>query len=139
MQGLTVDFASSALDIEQVRDLRRSVLCGELHWPRDIVQGPQDDGAHLALAMLGPKPVASGRLSKHEGDWAVDLIAVVAALRQKGVGRAVMEALEAKAKALGIGRLAAISPPESLVFFEQLGYKVYRRDDGFVILEKWLV
>ena len=118
MNGLVIAEAASLLDIEQVKDIRRSVLCGELNWPRETVEDPADSGAILFLASLGPKPVACARLIVREGETHIECVAVLARFRRMGIGRALMAALEAKA---GASTHVLVAGPNQ-AFFEACAY-----------------
>jgi GNAT superfamily N-acetyltransferase len=120
VKGLLVSLAKSPFDIEQVRDIRRSVLCGELNWPREVVEDPADldPSASLFLASLGPKPLASARLIRREGAWHAEALAVLPHFRGQGAGRALLSALEDAAN----GRLWAAPTDAAAPFFEHCGY-----------------
>ena len=118
MSLFSVHEAASQLDIEQVRDIRRSVLCGELNWPREAVEDPVDAKGILFLASAGHKPVASLRLVRREGKFQVECLAVLERFRRQGIGRALLEAAEAKAKACCQAHV--IGPNRA--FFEACGY-----------------
>lgn len=115
---MTITEAVSALDIEQVRDIRRSVLCGELNWPTDSVEDPADSGAVLFLASVGPKPVGSLRLILRQGKHHIECLAVLERFRRQGIGRALMQAAEAKAGATTYA--AALGPNQA--FFTACAY-----------------
>jgi ribosomal protein S18 acetylase RimI-like enzyme len=118
LTGLVIAEAASALDIEQVRDIRRSVLCGELNWPRETVEDPADSGAILFLASLGPKPLASARLIKREGQWHIESLAVLQRFRRQGIGRALLAAMEARAASST--HIFQLGPNQA--FFSSCGY-----------------
>jgi GNAT superfamily N-acetyltransferase len=119
---IAITFASSALEKAQIQDLRRSVLCGELHWPREIVEDDADGAAQLALATLGAKPVATGRLIEREGCFYLELVAVLQRFRALGIGRSLVEAIEARARQAGATRLRVLAPDSARDYFGKLGY-----------------
>lgn len=137
MSSVSVAPAQSPLDIEQVRDLRRSVLCGELNWPREFVDDPADSGASLFLASLGAKPVGSARLSIHDGAGQAELLAVLPRFRRQGIGRLLLEALEAEARKRSLSCLRSLAVGDSRAFFEACGYQA-AKDATKATLEKWL-
>ncbi len=112
----------SRLELEQAQDIRRSVLCGELHLSRDIVADGLDAQALVLLACVGPKPVGTGRLIQREGQWAIEALAVLSPWRRQGVGRALAQALvEAATVRQGLV-LCAISPKSAGLFFDACGF-----------------
>lgn len=134
MTTLAVTVAQSALDIEQVRDIRRSVLCGELNWPRELVQDPSDTQALLVLASLGAKPVGSARLIKRDSKFQIEVVAVLERFRRQGIGRAMLVALESRAK----GELLVMHPGPDTAFFERCGYVRHKGVTALIQLEKCL-
>jgi GNAT superfamily N-acetyltransferase len=101
MKGLQVAAVRGALELEQIQDLRRSVLCGELNWPRDVVREPQDATASHFLASLGSKPVGSARLSEIGGRFFLELLLVLSSFRRQGIGRELVAAAAAEAQKKG--------------------------------------
>lgn len=122
MTSLTLSFCQARLDLEQARDLRRSVLCGELGWPREVVNDPADAQGQVALGLLGPKPVATARLAQRQGEWTIEAMAVLPAFRGKGIGRSLIETLELRARALGVLRLSLLCPESAQAYFERFAY-----------------
>ena len=119
MTTFSVSIAESSLDIEQARDIRRSALCGELNWPREIVSDPADLDATLAIAMLGAKPVASARLIRRDGVDHIELLAVLERFRKMGIGRSLLEVLEKKSGQA----VHVLAPGPESAFFEHCGYR----------------
>ena len=119
---ITIGFVSSSLERAQAEDLRRSVLCGELHWPREVVEEKGDSAAQLALVCLGPKAIATGRLIQREGFWHLELLAVLERFRKQGVGKRLVEALEERALQQGATRLRVLATEELCAYFGKMGY-----------------
>jgi GNAT superfamily N-acetyltransferase len=135
--GLKVSVATSSLDIEQVRDLRRSVLCGEMNWSREWVEDPSDAKAVLALASVGQKPVASARLAERDGKFYVEVLAVLERFRRQGIGRRLMSTLEQWTQERKGSGLSVLAPSSIAPFFEHLGYQAVVSAQDLVTLEKW--
>jgi ribosomal protein S18 acetylase RimI-like enzyme len=136
MIDLRVVVASTNLDKEQVRDLRRSVLCGELNWPRESVEDPSDDRSVLLLASLGPKPVGCVRLQQEGHTFHIEVLAVLERFRKQGIGRRLVLELEKKAQEMGATAMAVLAPLSIAPFFEHLGYQSIPTADGFCRLGK---
>lgn len=134
MTGLNLVFAQTALDIEQVRDIRRSVLCGELNWPRELVQDPSDNQGLLILASLGAKPVGSARLIQRDGKYQIEVFAVLDRFRRQGIGRAMLSALELRAQE----SVVIMHPGPDTSFFERCGYTRLEKQGDLIPLEKRL-
>lgn len=98
MKGLQVSAVRGALELEQIQDLRRTVLCGELDWPREVVREAQDALAIHFLASLGPKPLGSARLSENGGRFFLELLLVLSNFRRQGIGRELVDAAAAEAQ-----------------------------------------
>jgi GNAT superfamily N-acetyltransferase len=122
---------ASSLEREQVQDLRRTVLCGELHWQREAVDDGWDADADLALVMDGAKPLATARLIHRLDEWWVDLVAVLPARRGQGLGREVVAFLAAVAKQKGASGLRVLAPKETAPFFQACGF-VEEQDAGIL-------
>jgi GNAT superfamily N-acetyltransferase len=127
-----VILASSNLDLEQARDLRRSVLCGELNWPREVVDDPADAQGSVFLAMLGPKPVGSARLIQREGKFHVECLAVLERFRRQGIGRALLSSMEQRAQSC----VVVLAQGAHVEFFEHCGYSFMSDAESLVRLEK---
>jgi ribosomal protein S18 acetylase RimI-like enzyme len=132
MTSLQVALASSTLDLEQARDLRRSVLCGELNWPREVVEDPADLESMVLLACLGPKPVGSARLIRRDGQYHIECLAVLERFRRQGIGRALLSFAEAKAQSC----VVALVTGTDIAFFERCGYSFVSESESLVRLEK---
>jgi GNAT superfamily N-acetyltransferase len=127
---------TTALDLAQARDLRRSVLCGELNWPRELVEDPVDEASFLVLASLGPKPLGSARLARRGADFHIEVLAVLDRFRRQGLGRALVAALEQEARSAQARTILALTPPAQAPFFAHLGYAQAESKDGFLRMEK---
>jgi len=81
----------------------------------------------------GERPVGAARLRPKDPDAAavgkVERVAVLAAAREAGVGRALMDALEAHGRERGFDRFLLHSQTHAAGFYASLGYE--RRGDEF--------
>jgi|SRR5665213_2671744 len=126
----------SALDRELARDLRRSVLCGELNWDREAVDDGGDETASIALLFDGVKPVATGRLIRRAQRHWVDLVAVLPRERRRGRGAAVVALLTALAKSESAQALWVLAPLECASFFRACGFEGDSAGDPIQVLHK---
>jgi len=93
MPSIQVRPAASSVDREQAFDIRRSVLCGELHLGREAARDPFDEEAFHLLALDGEKPVGTGRLLRRGSHWIIEHVAVLAPYRRQGTGRSLAAGL----------------------------------------------
>lgn len=127
-----IEGAGDRLAREQAADLRRSVLCGELHLSRALVEDGLDqaEGVWLGLAWAGDKPVATLRLRLEGGLGRVEHLAVLPSYRRQGLASALL--LEARQRAVAAGALAclAIGPSSADPFFVAQGFLCLQNADG---------
>ena len=133
MLDLSIRPALSPLEREQAFDIRRTVLCGELHLGREAARDPFDDQALILVGWLGEKPVATGRMVERAPWWVVEHLAVLGPWRRQGVGRALLAAFRSQAEAKGLARLLAVGPSSALPFLQAGGFRLENEDDGVVL------
>lgn len=117
---------TSNLELELIQDIRRSVLCGELHLSRDIVADGLDAGSLVLGAWAGPRPVGTARLTQRQGQWALETLAVLAPWRLQGIGRELVQALAEAARAKGADALWAVAPQPAAPFLGQAGFEAWQ-------------
>lgn len=132
---LEVRAADGRLEREQAQDLRRSVLCGELHLHRDLVDDGQDggEGTWLGIAWSGPKPVGTLRLRRGPDAWHLELLAVLPQQRRSGVARALLEAALKVARRDASVPVMAVGPLEASAFFKSQGFDVLAQESGLTV------
>ena len=128
----------SPLEIEQACDIRRSVLCGELHLGREAARDADDDTAHLVLALEGEKPVATGRLVQRGGLHLLEHLAVLPRFRRLGAGRAMVAYFVTAAKEAGVRELVAVAPQSARAFFVAVEFVVEKEDGEVALLRRQL-
>lgn len=74
------------------------------------------------LIMDGPAPVATGRLRNYEGKAKFERITVAVDRQGQGIGRLLMQALEAWAHEIGLREALVTGKLEVLDFYLKLGY-----------------
>jgi GNAT superfamily N-acetyltransferase len=133
MTPIIIRPAGSALDKEQCFDLRRSVLCGELHLGREAGRDPFDDEAQHRLAWDGDKPVGTGRLLRRGSHWVIEHLAILPGYRRQGLGRRLLAELVQAARREQAARLLALGPLGALPFLQACGFELESQDDGVVL------
>lgn len=126
--GFSVRACASRLERELAQDLRRSVLCGELHYSRDLVDDGQDDaeGAWLGLAFAGAKPVGTLRLQQ-QGDWILEHLAVLPQWRRQGVASLLLRSALDQARQRSAASVLACAPDVAAPFFLAHGFEPQRQ------------
>jgi GNAT superfamily N-acetyltransferase len=126
---------ASPLDREQAFDIRRSVLCGELHLNREAARDDDDEGAYLALAWEGEKPVGTARLLQRGDFWVLEHLCVLPEQRRQGVASALLGHFKARAQAQGAQDLLVVSPAVSSPFFLKAGFAMQGSQADLVVLK----
>jgi N-acetylglutamate synthase-like GNAT family acetyltransferase len=83
-------------------------------------------GSFVLVAEAGPLMAGIGGLT---GDGEITLLYVAPDFRFQGVSKALLAALEDKARELGLPTCALVSTDTALRFFEARGYTGYDKDD----------
>jgi GNAT superfamily N-acetyltransferase len=125
------------LDREQAQDLRRSVLCGELHLDRSVVDDGRDEDAHVAVLWSQHKPVATGRLLKRGGLWVLEHLAVLPAHRRAGAGRRLVDFLCALCRQEEGDAVHSVSPASASPFFRACGFEPLADSGGNAEIIAW--
>lgn len=91
----------------------------------DEVDG-RDPGCEHFLAYLDGAPVGTARLRiTEDGHAKAERVAVLGAHRGRGVGHALMNALEARARALGHAEVVLSAQVDAIPFYLARGYEPY--------------
>jgi predicted GNAT family N-acyltransferase len=119
-QDVGVEITDWASAEAQVMPVRMAVFVVEQGVPEDIERDAFDALSRHAIARdLTRTVVATGRLLP---DGHIGRMAVVAALRGKGVGGAVLEALVAEAARRGLAEVALNAQVHALDFYRRYGF-----------------
>lgn len=110
--------------LEACHTLRRVVFVDEQHVDADLEWDALDPLAEhfLARRTEDALPLGTARLRVVAGRAKAERVAVRADTRKTGVGRALMEALEGRARAHGCGEIVLNAQLTALPFYEALGY-----------------
>jgi predicted GNAT family N-acyltransferase len=109
-------------DLAHCLELRRQVFVVEQGVPLELeCDGQDEDCAHL-IARLGDRVAGTARLRAVAGGAKAERVAVPAELRGRGLGRALMRALEALARERGHARLSLHAQESAVPFYLDLDY-----------------
>lgn len=118
---LTYEFAAGLQGLPQARAIRQAVFVGEQGFCHEFDR--TDETAVEVLVREDGAPVATGRTFPQGGCWMIGRVAVVREARGRGLGAAVVRALENEAKRRGARRLALHAQVRVRGFYEALGYR----------------
>lgn len=110
--------------LDDCLEIRRVVFVEEQHVPlADDVDG-LDPGCDQLVARVDGALAGTARLRLAEGGRVAkgERLAVLEAYRSRGVGMALIRALEARARELGCHALVGAAQVQALGFYEALGY-----------------
>jgi predicted GNAT family N-acyltransferase len=103
-------------------EIRRRVFTVEQRVPEaEEFDGLDDDALHFVAEQAG-RAVGTARLRIQGGVARAQRVAVLPELRGAGIGRELMRALEAEARARGIGEVVLHAQVPVIPFYERLGY-----------------
>ncbi len=116
------DADDSPSAFERCLEIRTRVFVDEQAVSREEEFDGLDASCRHWIALDGDTPVGTARL-RHVDGWAkAERVAVLASHRRAGVGRALMEALEAGARSEGHRRITLNAQLRVIRFYESLGY-----------------
>lgn len=105
--------------------IRRIVFVQGQDVPEDLEVDGLDEGCVHALVRLDGDPVGTARMREVDGVAKVERVAVLAERRGLGLGRALMDVLEAEAVRQGLPRAKLHAQTAVIPFYERLGYTAY--------------
>ncbi len=118
-----VRFASNAAELDAGYALRREVFEVEQKIPRPLDRDPFDFNADHVVVFDGKRCVGTGRVVRLDSRICqIGRMAVASDHRRKGVGDAVLQALEHIAKLRGLSEIVVRSQLPSEPFFRKRGY-----------------
>ncbi|MDP2340605.1 MAG: GNAT family N-acetyltransferase [Deltaproteobacteria bacterium] len=121
---MVVKRVENAAELARCLAIRQRVFVLEQGVPQDLELDDKDPECTHFLASEGDVDTGTARLLRLEGGKAkVQRVAVSANQRKSGVGRALMRALEAEAKAQGCVVVVLSSQVSAIPFYERLGYE----------------
>lgn len=123
---MDVDVVTDEAGVESCFAVREAVFVGEQGVPPERELDGRDDAAtHFLGRDEAGEPIACARLREHEpGTAKVERVAVVADRRGEGLGRAMMDVVEARARDAGYDEVLLHAQVPVVDFYERLGYAV---------------
>lgn len=132
----TVRPAEDPADLEACFRVRKEVFVGEQGVPEEIEYDAHDATAvHVLAVRADGVPLGTGRLLvgeaavEHHGDdpsvGSLGRLAVTREARGRGIGAALVRALEDAARARGLSAMDLHAQSHALRFYERLGYTAY--------------
>lgn len=121
--GTSISVARAGLEqLETCLEIRREVFVRGQQIPEEIELDGLDSGCVHVLARLEGAAVGTARLREVDGCAKAERVAVLARERGLGLGRALMDALEAEARRQRYTELILNAQEEVVPFYERLGY-----------------
>jgi predicted GNAT family N-acyltransferase len=119
--------ARRALLLERAQEIRRVVFVDEqavspaLEW-----DGLDDEAEHFVAwvrSEAGPRALGTARLRRVDGSAKAERVAVRSEARGHGIGRALMAAIESRARTLGLDQVKLHGQVAVEPFYQRLGYE----------------
>lgn len=104
--------------------IRRRVFIDEQGVPESAELDGLDREAVSWIARLGDQPIGTARARILAGSAKAERVAVLPEYRRRGVGEALMLALERWAFEEGLGRVALNAQEAAVPFYKRLGYAI---------------
>lgn len=122
MSAVRVAIASTPRERDDAFAVRIAVFVDEQRIPREEELDDRDAAAVHCVAYVDGAPVGAGRLVPGDGYAKVGRMAVLGPHRGRGIGAAVLAALEREAAARGIGMVRLSAQLAARGFYERAGY-----------------
>ncbi len=90
--------------------------------PSGVVVDGLDGGCAQFIGLVGDEPAGSARLRFTGGEAKAERVAVVAAFRGRGLGVALMQAMEEEAARRGYAAVVLHAQESAIGFYEGIGY-----------------
>ncbi|RXI98214.1 GNAT family N-acetyltransferase [Anaerobacillus alkaliphilus] len=95
--------------------------------PEEEIDQFEDIATHFVIYDDG-KPIGAGRLRELDGFGKVERICIDNDYRSKGIGKILMEAIEAEGKSVGLHSFKLNAQVQAIEFYRKLGYEVYSEE-----------
>lgn len=110
-------------ELDELLDLRRVVFVDEQGVPADLEEDGLDPACtHFVVRDDHGAVVGTARMREYHGSAKAERVAVLASARGTGVGRLLMDALEAEARRQGLPDVRLNAQTSAVPFYERIGY-----------------
>ena len=124
MNGVEISEIVDGGDRDLAFAIRREVFCEEQGVDAAEEFDGRDPDCRLYLARLAGRPVGTARLRESApGEAKIERVAVLKAMRGRGLGRALMERTIADARAAGLSRIVIHAQRHAEAFYASLGFR----------------
>ena len=110
-------------ELPQCQAVRHEVFVVGQGVPKAIEVDGRDGACVHAIARDGDRVVGTARLRQADGKAKAERVAVLAAMRGRGIGVRLMDVLEAEAARMGHAELVLHAQQAVVPFYERLGYE----------------
>jgi predicted GNAT family N-acyltransferase len=119
--------ARDAGEVRAALALRHEVFVVEQGVPlaEEIDEHDETDALHLVAVDAEGRVVATCRLVAEGDTVKLGRVAVAASARRRGIASRLLRESEARARALGAGRIALAAQTDALPLYERAGYSAY--------------
>ena len=122
---MNIKIVSEQQELEQVFSVRTEVFVNEQNVPvEEEIDHLEDESTHFLVTDDEGNPVGAGRFRVVDGGGKVERICIIPEFRSKGVGKALMNAIEQYALSKQIEILKLNAQNQAIPFYEKLGYAV---------------
>jgi N-acetylglutamate synthase-like GNAT family acetyltransferase len=127
--SLSLKFASTAHEIEQIIQLRYEVLRAPWQQPADTATDALEESSFNAYILDEAQTIiACGRLQKNsETLGQIRFMAVSPLFHRKGLGRLIVKAIEDKARDLGLRTIELQARENAVPFYKAEGYEIQEK------------
>lgn len=126
METIDVRVVDTEHEREDAFAVRRTVFVDEQGVDEELEYDEHEETATHFVVYDGDEPIGAARLREYEaGVGKVERVAVLESRREDGVGRAVMDAVEERARVEGLESLKLHSQTHAAGFYRSLGYERY--------------
>lgn len=122
---MNIEIVSEQPEMEQVFSVRTQVFVNEQNVPEEEeIDHLEEESTHFLVTDDEGNPAGAGRFRVVDGYGKVERICVLPGYRSKGVGHALMKAIEQFALSQQIEILKLNAQNQAIPFYEKLGYAI---------------
>jgi predicted GNAT family N-acyltransferase len=124
MESLQTKIITPPDSIEAAKAVRKNVFQQEQGIGSELDFDGNDEAATHIVVYHEDIPVGTGRMRKIDATTVkIERVAVIAAMRKKGIGKLIMQAMDQHLLTTGIARVTLDAQSHAKGFYENLGYR----------------